>query len=242
MSNREHDPQSPAPDRSPGAGGGVPEGGNGDLQPDVERLHRAIRREPRDPIEGREPTPLIMWAILGLTLFWGGWYLGRYWGDFGVATHVALDGRRVGIERPVPAPAATEPVDPIAAGQGVFRKNCQACHQQDGRGMPNAFPPIVGSEWVTGPEETVVHILLDGLQGQITVAGATYNGAMPAWRAVLNDREIAAVATYIRQWAPNQAPGLTPETVSRLRQETTGRNAPWSATELRDLMQRGTRR
>jgi mono/diheme cytochrome c family protein len=100
----------------------------------------------------------------------------------------------------------------------------------------------VGSEWVTGPEEAVVHVLLDGLHGQITVAGATYNGAMPAWRDVLDDQEIAAVATYIRQWAPNQAPGLTPETVARLRQETAGRKAPWTATELQDLTPRGDRR
>ena len=104
--------------------------------------------------------------------------------------------------------------------------------------MPNAFPPVVGSEWVTGPEETVVHILLDGLQGQISVAGTEFNGAMPAWRDVLDDREIAAVATYLRQWVPNQAPGLTPETVARLRQETAGRKTPWNAAELQDLAQR----
>jgi mono/diheme cytochrome c family protein len=97
----------------------------------------------------------------------------------------------------------------------------------------------VGSEWVTGPEEAVVHILLDGLQGQITVAGATYKGAMPAWRDALNDHELAAVATYIRQWAPNGAPSLTPETVARLRQETAGRKVPWSATELQALVRRG---
>jgi mono/diheme cytochrome c family protein len=236
MSNREHDAQSRGLNRSPDAGG-VPEGGRLDLQPDVERLHRAIQREPRDPIEGREPTPLIMWAIMGLALFWGGWYLGRYGGVFGVATHVALDGPRGGVEQPAPAQAAAGLLDPVAVGQAVFRKNCQACHQQDGRGMPNAFPPLVGSEWVTGPEEAVVHILLDGLQGQVTVAGATYNGAMPAWRDVLNDQEIAAVATYIRQWAPNQAPGLTLETVARLRQETAGRKAAWSATELQSLTQ-----
>jgi mono/diheme cytochrome c family protein len=213
-----------------------------DLQSDVERLHRAIRREPRDPIEGREPTPVIMWAIVGLALFWGGWYLGRYGGDFGISTHVAFDGDRGGVEHPARAVTAAGPVDPVAAGQDVFRKNCQACHQQDGRGLPNAFPPIVGSEWVTGPEETVVHILLGGLQGPITVAGATYSGAMPAWRDVLNDDEIAAVATYIRQWAPNQAPGLTPETVTRLRQATAGRSAPWSAAELQASTERGSSR
>jgi mono/diheme cytochrome c family protein len=76
----------------------------------------------------------------------------------------------------------------------------------------------------------------------VTVAGATYNGAMPAWRDVLTDQEIAGVATYIRQWAPNQAPGLTPETVARVRQETAGRHAPWSATELRDLVRPGAGR
>jgi len=237
MSNREHDAPGPAAGGSSQISGGVPEGAGLDLQPDVERLHRAIQREPRDPIEGREPTPWIMWAIVALALFWGGWYLGRYGGDFGVATHVALADRRVGVEQPAQAAAAL--VDPVAAGQDVFQKHCQACHQQNGRGVPNAFPPIVGSEWATGPEAAVVHILLDGLQGQITVAGATYNGAMPAWRDALNDHEIAAVATYIRQWAPNRAPGLTPETVARLRKETAGRKAPWSATELQALMQRG---
>ena len=234
MNNREHDSESGAADVSPDTGRGVPEGDSLDLQPDVERLHRAIRREPRDPIEGREPTPLIMWAIMGLALFWGGWYLGRYGGDFGIATHVAFADGRIGVEHPASAQPATGVVNPVAAGQAVFRQHCQACHQQNGRGVPNAFPPVVGSEWVTGPEETVVHILLDGLHKQITVAGATYNGAMPAWRDVLHDDEIAAVATYIRQWAPNAAPAVAPETVARLRQETAGRNAPWSATELRE--------
>jgi hypothetical protein len=41
----------------PHGDGGVPEAGGVDLQPDVERIHRAIQREPRDPIEGREPAP-----------------------------------------------------------------------------------------------------------------------------------------------------------------------------------------
>lgn len=241
MSDRDYGAQRPAPDRFADSGD-LPNGEGLDLQPDVERLHRAIRREPRDPIEGREPTPVIMWAIIGLAVFWGGWYLGRYGGDFGTATHVAFDHRGAGVDQPAPAQAATGAVDPVAAGQNVFRKNCQVCHQENGRGMPNAFPPIVGSEWVTGAEETVVHILLDGLQGQITVAGAPYNGAMPAWRDVLDDQDIAAVATYIRQWAPNQASGLTPETVARLRQETADRKTPWTATELQNLVQRGQSR
>src|SRR5690606_1695579 len=75
----------------------VPEpGSHFDLQPDVERLHRPITREPRDPIEGREPVPWFFTVVVALALFWGGWYLGRYSGEFGVATHVALRGRDAG--------------------------------------------------------------------------------------------------------------------------------------------------
>src|SRR5688500_11496772 len=76
----------------------VPEAGRGvDLQPDVERIHRAIRREPHDPVEGREPAPWFFVAAVALALFWGGWYLGRYGGDFGLATHVAFAARQPGI-------------------------------------------------------------------------------------------------------------------------------------------------
>ncbi len=58
--------------------------------------------------------------------------------------------------------------------------------------LPGVFPPLVGSEWVTGPPETLVRIILNGLQGPIEVAGQTYNGAMPAWAQQLSGQEIAA--------------------------------------------------
>jgi mono/diheme cytochrome c family protein len=121
--------------------------------------------------------------------------------------------------------------DPILAGNNVFNKNCQACHQQNGAGVPGVFPPIVGSEWVTGPPEVLVHILLNGLHEPITVAGATYNGVMPAWRDVLKDQEIAAVASYIRQWAPNASPPVESDLVSKLREPPPPRSTPWTATE-----------
>jgi mono/diheme cytochrome c family protein len=215
-----------------------PRPGELDLQPDVERLHRAIRREPRDPIEGREPTPRFMWAVIGLALFWGGWYLGRHGGEFGLATHVAFADHPRSMAATGPAVTATAN-DPILVGKNVFSKNCQACHQQNGAGMPGVFPPLVGSEWVTGPAEIVVRILLNGLHEPITVAGATYNGAMPAWRDVLTDQEIAAVATYIRQWAPNAAPPVETDLVSKLRAATATRATPWTQSELKADPPRG---
>ena len=91
---------------APVGDGGVPEAGGVDLQPDVERIHRAIRREPRDPVEGREPVPWFLTAAVALALFWGGWYLGRFGGEFGTATHVAYAARRPTIPSP-PARAST---------------------------------------------------------------------------------------------------------------------------------------
>ncbi|MHB1224555.1 MAG: c-type cytochrome [Gemmatimonadaceae bacterium] len=212
--------------------GGVPEVGGVDLQPDVERLHGAIRREPHDPVEGRERVPWFLVAVIPVALFWGGWYLGSYGGEFGTGSHLAFATRQPAIAAAAADQSAAAVADPVAAGEAVYVKNCQVCHQAQGQGMAGAFPPLVESEWVTGSPVTVVRILMHGLQGPLTVAGASYNGAMPAWEGVLKDAEIAAVATYIRQMEGNDAPAVPPETVDAARTVDGARTAPWTAAEL----------
>jgi mono/diheme cytochrome c family protein len=220
-------PSDPAPERDESF----------DLEPSVERLHRPILREPGDPAEGRERVPWWLWTIAALSLFWGGWYLGRTGGTFDLATHVAYsmrNGRRdATVTETVGRKAALSLANPVERGQQIFSQNCQACHQADGRGLPGVFPPVVGSEFVTGSEERLIRILLDGLEGPIQVAGATYKGAMPAWGELLNDADIASTATYLRQWAPNSAAPVSPVTVATLRAESASRQKPWTADELR---------
>ena len=99
--------------------------------------------------------------------------------------------------------------------------------------MAGAFPPIVGSEWVTGSEQTVVRILLNGLNGPLKVKGANYNGAMPAWKEALSDDDIAHVISHIRQWSPNAAPAVSAATVGTLRKEHESRSGPWTESELK---------
>lgn len=212
----------------------VPESGDVlDLQPDVERIHRAIRREPRDPTEGDEVPPSAFWGAIAIALVWAGWYLGRFGGEFSPRTHLEFAQREPGIARTAANQQAAATNDPVAAGQAIFAQHCQSCHQQNGQGLAGAFPPIVGSEWVTGEALVVVRILLHGLQGPIQVKGATYNGAMPAWQGVLSDQEIAAVATYIRQWKPNAAGAVAPDLVQQERAASKDRTAPWTAAELK---------
>ncbi len=209
---------------------------DGALEQDVERIHRAILREPPDPDEGREPAPWWLWIASAVALFWGGWYLGEHGGTFGPATHVAFSEPAADVASGA-ADAASEALsDPVAAGERLYARQCQACHQATGEGMPGTFPPLRGSEWVTGSPETVARILLGGLQGPITVAGQTFDGVMPAWRDMLSDAEIAAVATYVRQWAPNSAPPVDPQIVAALRAESAERGpTPWTADELRTV-------
>jgi mono/diheme cytochrome c family protein len=71
-----------------------------------------------------------------------------------------------------------------------------ACHQATGAGIPGAFPPLAGSEFVNGPADRMVAIILHGMRGPITVAGATYNSLMMAYGTgveIIDDR-VAGVA------------------------------------------------
>lgn len=221
---------APGGPEGPGARGA----GGLDLEPDVERIHRPLYREPRDPSEGREPAPWWVWVASVLAIFWGGFYLGQYGGTFGIATHRAFPGIERAVEREVRETAAVRAAEPVAAGRRVYERVCQTCHQPDGFGVPGAFPPLRGSSWVTGPETRMLRIVLHGLRGPVEVSGVTYDGVMPAWGSQLSDEEVAAVATFVRQWDPNDAPPVDPEAVARVRGATSGRGEPYTAAQLQE--------
>jgi cytochrome c oxidase subunit 2 len=87
----------------------------------------------------------------------------------------------------------------IARGEKSFAANCAACHQATGQGIPNAFPPLVGSKVVLGPKEGQINIVLHGRKGQYRP-----NTQMPSL-AALSDVEIASAITYTRNSWGNKA-------------------------------------
>ena len=169
-------------------------------------------------------------------LVWGGLYVGKYGGRF--------DGDEFSeIPHGRPAKVAAAAEDPNAKilklGARVFA-NCAPCHQADGTGDPSKnVPPLAGSEWVLEESPNrVIRILLQGLNGPVTVKGNVYNGAvMASWRkttdnpAGLTDEEIAAVLSYVRTSWGNKAPVITPEQVSAISKEEK-RADNWTAPEL----------
>jgi len=129
------------------------------------------------------------------------------------------------------APAGTE-AEVTVSGAQIYSSRCANCHQSNGQGVSGAFPPLDGTDWVTGDKGRIVRILLHGMQGAVEVQGVTYNGVMPAWGSQLSDEEIAAVITHVRQSWSNDASEVVADEVRRVREATEGRVEPWTAEEL----------
>ncbi len=103
------------------------------------------------------------------------------------------------------------------AGEANYQKICVACHQADGKGIPNAFPPLAGSDYLNGDVNKAISAVVHGLNGEITVNGAKFNGTMTP--QPLNDQEVADVLTYVySQWG-NNGTVITPDMVAKIRAE-----------------------
>jgi mono/diheme cytochrome c family protein len=116
-------------------------------------------------------------------------------------------------------------------GRTVYSTICIACHQPNGNGLAGLAPSLVGSEWVNGPEDQPIRIVLQGLTGAIDVGGQKWQLEMPGLPH-FSDQEVAAVLTYIRREWENDGEAVTPEQVADVRTKIQGRNRPWTAEEL----------
>lgn len=103
------------------------------------------------------------------------------------------------------------------AGKEVYERYCIVCHMVDGQGVPNAFPPLTQTDYVTGDTDRLIGIILNGLTGEIEVNGVVYNSVMTPHKDLLNDQEVADVITYVRSSFGNSAPAVTAEQVAVVR-------------------------
>lgn len=94
-----------------------------------------------------------------------------------------------------PVPEKTMP-ERMEKGKILYEANCAACHQQNGEGLPGAFPPLANSDYLMARKDKGAGIVLHGLTGKISVNGKEYDGVMPQMQ--LTDDEIASILTYVR--------------------------------------------
>lgn len=96
----------------------------------------------------------------------------------------------------------------IAKGQEVYNKNCMACHQATGLGLPGVFPALAGSKVANGPPAAHIETVVKGRAGT----------AMAAWGPQLNDLDIAAVITFERNsWGNTAGDAVQPKDIKAAR-------------------------
>ncbi len=115
-------------------------------------------------------------------------------------------------------PAVTSPqAAQMENGARVYKGACIACHEADGQGAPRIYPPLPGNANLQSADPaSTLRIILDGAE-TLTTPRASNSGSMPAYAAKLSDREIADVATYVRNSWGNAAPAATPDQVAKAR-------------------------
>jgi len=113
-----------------------------------------------------------------------------------------------------PAVAKTLP-EQIKSGKAIFGTTCFACHQSEGQGVPNAFPPLAKSDFLNADPKRAIQVVIRGLSGEITVNGKKINSVMPSQN--LSDDEIADVLTYVYSSWGNNKTVVTPAMVKAQR-------------------------
>ena len=122
-----------------------------------------------------------------------------------------------------PAPAPLPASDPqMRVGEAIYIDTCSACHVRNGAGIEHIFPRLAGNAVVKQDDPTtLVRVILTGTRGAATDAAPT-SPAMPSMGYRLNDSQLAAVVTYIRNAWGNAAPAVTADTVKALRDRVAG--------------------
>lgn len=126
-------------------------------------------------------------------------------------------------------PGRHEPAAPqveaavMHAGEAIYRDQCSACHGLDGKGVPMLFPSLAQSSLVRAADSTsAIRLVLRGGRSVATKEEPTAPG-MPSFGWQLDDQQVAAVLTYIRNTWQATAPSVSAETVRNNREQLQNR-------------------
>ena len=103
----------------------------------------------------------------------------------------------------------------FASGKQVYDDFCITCHMPNGKGIPNAFPPLDNSDYLKEKRTESIRAIKYGLKGKITVNGKTYNSVMT--KQGLSNEEIVDVMNYItNSWTNENKSLITVDEVSKV--------------------------
>jgi len=120
---------------------------------------------------------------------------------------------------PEPVEELTDPrvQQVIDQGRKLYEANCIECHGSDGKGQPPHYPPLAGNRALTMKEAVnPIRIVLNGGFAPGTEGNPRPYG-MPPYSHVMNDHEVAAVVSYLRNSWGNKAVPVTASEVNKYR-------------------------
>ena len=115
-------------------------------------------------------------------------------------------------QRPVDEQDGPAPAADLATGKKLYMQNCGACHQENGKGLAGAFPPLAGSPIVNNDDpDFMVRVILQGYD-----ARSEY-GQMPGFAAQLSDEAISAIVNHERTSWGNKASTVSVDDIRKIR-------------------------
>ena len=110
-------------------------------------------------------------------------------------------------------------IDYLGNNAAIYGDMCSACHQKDGEGVAHMFPRLADNPNLQSRDATtIIRVILDGAQMATTAARPTAS-TMPAFGWKLDDAQVAAVATYVRNHWGNSAATVSAGDVKSLRRQ-----------------------
>ena len=118
---------------------------------------------------------------------------------------------------PERAPVEAADAETLRSGAALYEQHCVDCHGRSREGAPGAYPPLAGHRTVLAtPANNLIRVIVEGGFGAATAAHPRPYG-MPPFGHQLNDEEIAALVTWLRQAGPEKASVVLPLEVRRVR-------------------------
>lgn len=111
--------------------------------------------------------------------------------------------------------ASPELKSSVAEGEKVYQNFCINCHMTNGEGVEGAYPPLANSDYLEKNLKVSIIGIKNGMKGEITVNGKTYNNVMTPMG--LSNQEVADVTNYIlNSWGNKNDTLITAKEVSKI--------------------------
>lgn len=103
----------------------------------------------------------------------------------------------------------------IDRGKDVYNTYCMSCHQEQGEGIEDLYPPLAKSDYLMADKNRSILQVVNGASGEMKVNGKMYNADMTGFD--LSAEETSDVLNYIRNSFGNKGDAVTPEQVKALK-------------------------